>query len=154
MQQGRVDLNQLVRNAVSLAEPEARQHGINLRLDLDGEIPPVEIDSVQIEQVVLNLLNNAIEAMTDSPTNGTELAVRSSVEKDSMVRIAVTDSGKSISPSMIDRVFEPFYTTKTHGLGMGLAISRSIVESHGGRMWAVLNPGGGMTFQFTLPGSL
>ena len=150
-QQERVDLNELVRSAVRLAEPEARHHGIALRLDLQAQIPAVDVDRVQIEQVVLNLVSNGIEAMTDGRTNGRELVVRSSVGKDGMVVLAVSDCGESLSPSTIERVFEPFYTTKTHGLGMGLAISRSIVEAQGGRMWAMPNPGRGMTFQFTLP---
>jgi C4-dicarboxylate-specific signal transduction histidine kinase len=146
--QERADLNELVRVAVRLAQPEAREHGITLRLELAASLPPVDVIAIQIEQVVLNLVGNGIEAMTDGRASGRDLVVRS--YGDGGVVVAVRDAGHGL-PEDRERVFEPFYTTKTSGLGMGLAICRSIVESQGGRLWAESNPDGGATFFFRLP---
>jgi signal transduction histidine kinase len=148
--QERADLNELVRVAVRLAQPEARQHGITLRLELASSPLPVDVIAIQIEQVVLNLVSNGIEAMTDGGGTGGDLVVRSYGNGDGGVVVAVSDAGHGL-PEERERVFEPFYTTKTSGLGMGLAICRSIVESQGGRLWAEPNPEGGATFSFRLP---
>jgi PAS domain S-box-containing protein len=146
-----VDLNELVRSAASLAEPEAQRHAIALRLDLASPLPFVEVDSIQVEQVILNLVNNGLEAMTGSGGNGGELVIQSSVDPDGFVALAVRDMGKGLSPAIQSQLFAPFFTTKSAGLGMGLSICRSIVEAQGGRIWARANPEGGATFQFTLP---
>jgi len=148
----RVDLNELIKTATHLAQPEARQRGITLRLDMASMLPAVEVYAIQIEQVILNLVNNGIEAMSADGRSSDELIVRSYVEagRDDGVMIAVCDGGHGL-PDDPEKVFEPFFTTKRNGLGMGLAISRSIVETQGGRLWAESNGEGGSTFFVRLP---
>jgi signal transduction histidine kinase len=151
----RLDLNDLVRRAVELAQTETRRHGLSVRLDLVAGLPLVEVDGIQIEQVILNLVTNALEAMSAAGNGaegtGRELTIRSCLDGDGAVSLAVRDTGPGIDPRVRDRLFEPFFSTKAAGLGLGLSISRSIVEGHGGRIWAVETPGGGATFGFTLP---
>ena len=147
-----LDLNDLVRRAADLAEPETRRHGLAVQLDLGPNLPLVEADGIQIEQVILNFVTNALEAMS-APGNGTlhALTIRSCAEVSGAVSLAVRDTGHGIDPQIRDRLFEPFSSTKTAGLGLGLSISRSIVEGHGGQIWVTENPAGGATFGFTLP---
>jgi signal transduction histidine kinase len=147
----RVDLNELITTATHLAQPEARHYGITLRLDLGSTLPGVEVYAIQIEQVILNLVNNGIEAMSANGRSSDELIVRSYVEPGTDgVMIAVRDGGHGL-PDDPEKVFVPFFTTKRNGLGMGLAISRSIVETQGGRLWAEPNVEGGSTFLLKLP---
>jgi PAS domain S-box-containing protein len=143
-----VDINEVVQRASSLMQPEARLQGISLCLEAAPAVPPVHADGIQIEQVVLNLILNAIEAMHGSPVK--LLSVRTSAAN-GHVQVAVDDSGAGLSVGVAERLFEPFFTTKEKGLGMGLAISRRIVEAHGGRLWGAPNDAGGSTFAFTLP---
>ena len=121
-----------------------------LRTELAGELPPVLGDRVQLQQVILNLVMNGIEAMENVTDRPRELLIRSSEDESDKVLVAVQDSGIGIDSQHLEKIFDTFYTTKSQGMGMGLAISRSIVENHDGRLWAVPNDGPGATFQFTL----
>jgi PAS domain S-box-containing protein len=145
------DVNRLVRDAAQLIGPDARRIDIPVHLALDGDLPLVEMDRIQVEQVILNLLRNALDAMSEADGGHHELVVQTSVVTAGTVEVRVRDTGVGISPVTKERIFDPFFTTKTGGLGMGLSISRSIIEAHGGRLWAAGNPDRGMTFGFTLP---
>ena len=147
----RVDPNHLVREAVRLVASEGRQRQVALRLDLAPHVPAVWADGIQIEQVILNLIRNAFEAMQTVDVADRGLVVRTAPSGEAAVEIAVSDAGPGITPEHADAVFDPFFTTKPDGLGIGLAISRSIVEAHGGRLWATPNPQRGATFHFTIP---
>ena len=145
-----LDMNQAVREVVALAEGEVRRNGVALRTELTGDLPPILGDRVELEQVVLNLIMNAIEAMSAIEDRPRELVVRTQSGEVDQVCVTVQDSGIGLDPQSMGRIFDAFYTTKSQGMGMGLAISRSIVENHGGQLWAVPNEGPGATFQFTL----
>ena len=125
---------------------------MSLQLRLDDDLPRVLGDRIQIQQVVLNLMMNAIEAMSDLADDAPrDLSVGSARDGSHGIVVAVRDSGPGLSPESLGRLFHAFYTTKPQGMGMGLAISRSIVEAHGGRLWATANEQRGAVFQFTLP---
>jgi signal transduction histidine kinase len=121
-----------------------------LRTDLATDIPPVVGDRVQLQQVILNLLINRLEAVSSVADRPRELLVRSRQYASDQVLIAMEDSAVGIDSQNLEKIFDAFYTTKSQGMGMGLAISRPIIENHGGRLWAVPNDGPGATFQFTL----
>lgn len=146
-----VDLNGLVRDALRFAEVEARQQGIGLRLDLSTTALTVEVDPIQIEQVILNLVRNGFEAMPADGTTRRQLTIATGRTPDGDVEVAVSDTGIGVPATIAGRVFDPFFTTRADGLGLGLSISRSIVESHGGRLWTTPNPPRGACFRFTLP---
>jgi len=144
-------INGVIAEVIALADSELRHHGVVLHTDLAAALPPVLGDRIQLQQVLLNLLLNGMEALrgvTDWPR---ALHVRSQPEEAAAIRVAVEDAGVGIAPQDMDRIFTAFFTTKPAGLGMGLAISRSIIEAHGGRLWATPNVGPGVTVQFTLP---
>lgn len=143
-----VDANELVRDMATLLSGEATRHRIAIRTDLDPTLPLVAADRVQLQQVLLNLMLNAVEAM--KATAG-DVVIASRRTATNGVTISVTDSGVGLPMGQTDHIFEAFFTTKAEGMGMGLAISRAIVESHGGRLWAYANAERGATFQFTLP---
>lgn len=145
----RAEVGDLVREVTHLIDGEARKRGIQLRTELASALPEVEVDRIQIEQVILNLVRNALEA-TPAGLPDPALTIRTERDGD-CIAVAVSDQGDGLTADQVDRVFEPFYTTKRAGLGMGLAISRSIVRGHGGRITAFANPGRGATFRFTLP---
>jgi signal transduction histidine kinase len=150
LQRESVDLNEIIREMMLILHSEATKFAISVRSELSADLPQVMGDRVQLQQVLLNLMMNSIDAMKD--VNGTrELTVQSQRGEDGQVLISVSDSGVGLPPQQADKIFNAFFTTKTHGTGMGLRISRSIVESHGGRLWATDNPPRGATFQFTLP---
>ena len=131
---------------------EVHSNGVSLRTRFGDDLPRVLGDRIQLQQVILNLMINAIEAMTGISDAPRELLVGSAKRDDAEgVLIAVGDSGPGLDPGSLDRLFDAFYTTKPHGMGMGLAISRSIVEAHGGRLWATANVPHGALLQFTLP---
>lgn len=144
------DLNHLVRQAAYLIEPDARGRGIPLCLALADELPPISVDRIQVEQVVLNLLRNAIDAIDADPRGNDEVLLQTAQDGGALT-VTVRDTGIGAPPQAGGRIFEAFFTTKHGGLGMGLSISRSIVEAHGGRLWAADNPDRGMTFSFSLP---
>src|SRR5215467_11995714 len=150
MEKERLDMNDAIREVVALAQGEMRRTGVALRAELQGDLPRVLADRVQLQQVILNLLMNGIEAMTAVTDRSRDLLIRSCQHESDKVLVAVQDSGMGLDPRNMERIFDAFYTTKAQGMGMGLAISRSIVENHGGRLWAVPNDGPGATFQFTL----
>jgi PAS domain S-box-containing protein len=146
----RLDINDVIREVVTLAEGESHRTRARLRTELAADLPRVLGDPVQLQQVVLNLLLNGLEAMHAVVGRPRELVIRTQREATDGVRVVVQDSGSGIDPQLAHRIFDAFYTTKRSGMGMGLSISRSIVEQHGGRLWAVPNDGPGTTFLFTL----
>jgi C4-dicarboxylate-specific signal transduction histidine kinase len=144
------DLNLLVREALHFAEVEARDLGIALRLQLAPHRLDVEVDAIQLEQVILNLVRNGFEAMSDGGAPR-ELSIETGALDGAAVELVVRDTGSGVSQAAAGRLFEPFFTTKRDGLGLGLHISRSIVEAHGGRVWASPNPPRGAAFHVVLP---
>jgi signal transduction histidine kinase len=145
-----VDLNETIREMMLLLRSEATKFAVLVRTELAADLPQVMGDRVQLQQVLMNLMMNSIDAMKD--VDGTrELTVESQRGADGQVLISVSDTGVGLPPQQVDKIFNAFVTTKNHGTGMGLRISRSIVESHGGRLWAADNSPCGATFQFTLP---
>jgi signal transduction histidine kinase len=145
-----LDINDVVADVVALVDGEARRARARLRTELAGNLPRVLGDRVQLQQVVLNLLLNGLDAMHAVVGRPRDLIISTQREANDRVGVAVRDSGSGIDPQLANRIFEAFYTTKRGGLGMGLSISRSIVEQHGGRLWAVPNDGPGTTFHFTV----
>jgi PAS domain S-box-containing protein len=143
-----VDVNELIREVSLLLKNDIRRNSVTVRLELAENLPGIAGDRVQLEQVLMNLMLNAIEAMHDAKG---DLTITSQSTDDGNLSISVSDTGVGIPADKIDQIFDTFFTTKPQGTGMGLAISRSIVESHGGRLWATSNSGRGSTFQFTLP---
>jgi len=145
-----VDVNEVIREMIVILRSEAMRYSISLRTELAGDLPQVMGDHVQLQQVLMNLMINGIEAMKD--VDGTrELAIRSQRAENEQVLVSVSDIGVGLPPHQTDQIFNAFFTTKPHGTGMGLRISRSIIESHGGRLWAADNSPRGASFQFTLP---
>jgi len=142
-----VDINAVIREMVLLFQQEAGASSTSIRTNLAERIPDVMADRVQLQQVFMNLMLNGIEAMKDS---GGELTITSQPGEGAELLISVNDTGPGLPTENPEQIFESFVTTKPHGTGMGLAITRSIVESHGGRLWATANAGPGATFRFTL----
>jgi C4-dicarboxylate-specific signal transduction histidine kinase len=147
-----VDLNEVVRTVERLVRGERLRQAVTVELDLVPDLPPAAGDAIQLQQVAMNLMLNAFAAMGQPGPLERRLIVRTRLARDaSNVEAVFEDSGVGIPPEMIDRIFEPFVSTKPNGLGMGLSICRSIIEQHGGRLRAANNPGGGATFSLTLP---
>ena len=146
----RLDINQTVQEVVLLMQNEAVRKGVAIRMDLAAHVPSVWGDRIQLQQVILNLVMNGIEAMDTVTDRPREMLIRSCEHESDQLLVAVQDSGIGIDRANLGKIFDAFYTTKPQGMGMGLAISRSIVENHGGRLWAIPNDGPGATFQFTL----
>ncbi|MDE2612411.1 MAG: PAS domain S-box protein [Burkholderiales bacterium] len=144
------DVNQIARSVAHFAEVDARQHETLIRLDLAPRLAPAVVDSIMVEQVIGNLVRNAIDAMTEAHSPQREITLRTGQGRDA-VEVEVADTGPGIRPAIVGQVFEPFFTTKHDGVGMGLSISRSIVEAHGGRIEVAGAGGGGTTVRFTLP---
>jgi signal transduction histidine kinase len=146
-----VNINEEIHELVEFLRHEAIGRRIVIRTDLTSALPPIKADRVQLQQVILNLVMNAMDALSEAANPVKEIVIRSRRQSTNEVLIAVEDCGAGINLEMIDKIFDPFFTTKQHGIGMGLSISRSIVESHQGRLWASPNPTGGAILQFTLP---
>ena len=144
-----LDVDELIDDSLLLMQREIRDHRVSLRQDLAPNLPRVLGDRVQLQQVIINLVLNAMEAMASVTDRPRDLTIRSCQDGDHVL-VAIQDSGTGIDPDRIDRLFGSFYTTKPGGLGMGLSICRSIIEAHGGKLWASSNAGPGATFQFTL----
>jgi signal transduction histidine kinase len=145
-----MNLNEVIAEVIDLVRGEARRRDIALVADLAADLPSVRGDRVHLQQVFLNLLLNGMEAMAETPRNRA-LTVRTSWKETGFVESAVFDAGSGIAPNQLARLFEPFFSTKREGMGLGLSIARSLVEAHGGRIWAENNAGGGAAFRFTLP---
>jgi len=143
-----IEVNEVIGEMVVMLQNEADRHSVRMRTELAGELPKVMADRVHLQQILMNLMLNGIEAMLD--TSG-ELTIKSKLADDGQLLISVTDTGVGLPTENAGQVFDPFFTTKSQGTGLGLAITRSIVESHGGRIWASANSGRGATFSFTLP---
>ncbi len=144
-----LNINETIREVALLTDSKVHKNGISLQTHLCDDLPPILADRIQLQQVILNLIKNAIEAMaSEGPRN---LVVSSGKDESKGVLVAVRDSGPGLDPNAFGKLFDHFYSTKPEGMGMGLAISRSIIEAHGGRLWATPNEPHGAVFQFTLP---
>jgi PAS domain S-box-containing protein len=146
-----LDFEALLRDVVTLVHSDTILHNVRISLEVENTLPPVQGDRVQLQQVVLNILLNAFEAMEKCPVREREVRLRAELESWNSIEVTITDHGIGLTGDKLDKIFQPFYTTKREGLGMGLSICRSIIEAHGGRLWAENNRDGGATFYFTLP---
>ena len=147
-----LDVNEVVHELTVFLRDEAMRRGIHMQTDLVPGLPKVKADRVQLQQVLLNLLMNGMDATEDVTDHRKELIIRARVEQ-GIVLVRVEDSGKGLDAQTAEKIFTPFFTTKPHGIGLGLSLSRSIVEAHEGKLWASTRPTGGAVFQFTLPAS-
>jgi signal transduction histidine kinase len=150
MQRESVDVNELIREMIVLLRSEASRYSISIRTELAEGLPKLMADRVQLQQVFMNLMLNGIEAMKDMGT-GSELTIKTEMGQGGQLLISVSDTGVGLPPEEAEQIFKAFFTTKDNGTGMGLPISRSIIESHGGRLWAADNSPRGASFHFTLP---
>ena len=146
-----LDLGELIEEIVALAWSDALTRRVSLTMQVSAQLPPVRGDRVHLQQVLLNLILNGMDAMADGENGKRLLVIRASPGTEGQVAVAVSDSGTGLLPDKIKSLFEPFFTTKPDGMGMGLAISRTLIEAHGGKIWAENNAGRGATFKFTLP---
>jgi signal transduction histidine kinase len=144
-------MNELIHEVIALLDAELLKSKVRLKTELEPDLTLVFGDRVQLQQVILNLMVNGIEAMNEVMDRARELSIRSQKLDPNRVLVSVQDCGCGLESDQLDHVFEAFFTTKPGGIGMGLSISRTIVESHGGRLWATTNPDYGATFQFALP---
>jgi signal transduction histidine kinase len=146
-----VDLNEVAREVLALSSSELKGCRVILRTDFDAGLPAGRGDRVQLQQVILNLILNAADAMRTVEDRPRDLLIATGRDDPNQVRLSVRDSGVGIDPQNLEKLFDAFYTTKSHGMGVGLSISRSIIESHSGRLWATANHGPGATFSFSIP---
>ena len=146
-----VDLNEILKNSLKLVESERSRREVTLELTLADQLPPIQADPVQIEQVLLNLIQNAMDAVDGREAGHRKIFVLTTLEPENKIGVLVKDTGPGLSPEAREHLFEPFFTTKTEGLGMGLPICRSIIENHGGKIRIGSSSGMGTVFQFTLP---
>jgi signal transduction histidine kinase len=146
-----LDINEIILEVIALTRSEVHRNRVALQVPLLSDLPPISGDRIQLQQVILNLIINAIEAMSGVDEGPREVLVGSQKDDLDGVLVAVRDSGPGLDAEHLDHLFDAFYTTKPNGLGMGLAISRSIIEAHGGRLWATPNVPRGAVLQFTLP---
>jgi signal transduction histidine kinase len=145
------DVNAMVRKVLAWAQDELDRDGVRVTFSLDPSLPTAQADAILVEQVVLNLVNNAVDAMRNAPPGKRELLIQTAAEERNAVRVTVADRGAGIAPEHVPHLFTPFFTTKERGLGLGLSICRSVLEMHGGRLWHDNRPGGGAAFHFSLP---
>jgi C4-dicarboxylate-specific signal transduction histidine kinase len=146
-----LDINETLRGVEDLARTEARQRNVSLVMDLAEDLPAIQGDRIQLQQVLLNLVRNGAAAMAKTEDGQQPLVVRTYSQDPQTVVVAVSDAGPPLTDEVLAGMFEPFFTTKADGLGMGLPICRTIIEAHGGKLWATPNPDRGLTVQFTLP---
>ncbi|MGD0098353.1 MAG: PAS domain S-box protein, partial [Terracidiphilus sp.] len=148
-----LNVNEIIPETIALLRDQAMRHNISIRTELAADLPQIVGDRLQLQQVAMNLIVNSIEAMKD--VDGTrELVVQSQRAENEQILVSFSDTGIGLPPQLAEQIFDPFFTTKPHGTGMGLRISRSIIESHGGRLWAVDSPGCGATFHLNLPAAI
>jgi C4-dicarboxylate-specific signal transduction histidine kinase len=150
-ERARVQINEIIREVVALADRQASKNEVSVETELAPDLSTIVGDRIQLQQVILNLMLNGIEAMTGIGDRPRRLVIRSQMQDADQVRVSVEDSGIGVKAEIMGRLFEPFFTTRSQGIGMGLPISRSIVEAHGGRLWAESTVSRGSVFQFTLP---
>jgi signal transduction histidine kinase len=146
-----LDINDVARETIALVQRELTSHLVSLRTEFAPALPTILGDRVQLQQVIINLVMNGVEAMQAVTDRPRQLVIRSRQDQTQQVLVSVTDCGVGISAENPDRMFDAFFTTKSSGMGMGLSICRSIMEAHGGRLWATAGVSHGATFQFTLP---
>jgi signal transduction histidine kinase len=146
-----IDLNAVTSDVLRLVDGEAHRRGVEIEKQFSDNLPFVRGDAIHLQQVLLNLILNGMEAMSESSESNRRLTMRTACDGKSNAEVAVEDSGPGIPSDRLPRLFDSFFTTKTHGMGLGLSIVRSIVEAHGGRIWAENNASGGACFRFTLP---
>jgi len=145
-----LNVNEIIPETIALLRDQAMRHNISIRTELAANLPHIAGDRVQLQQVAMNLIVNSIEAMKDVDSTR-ELMIKSQRAENEQILVSFTDTGIGLPTHLAEQVFDPFFTTKPHGTGMGLRISRSIIESHGGRLWADSSTGRGATFHFELP---
>ena len=150
-ERSRLQINEIIEEVVALADRQAIENSVSIVVELKSDLPPIFGDRIQLQQVILNLMMNGIEAMTGVDHRPRRVLIRSQMRDDDQVCISVQDCGIGVSTEVMARLFEPFFTTRSQGIGMGLPISRSIIEAHGGRLWAESTANQGSVFQFTLP---
>jgi C4-dicarboxylate-specific signal transduction histidine kinase len=150
-QKAALGVNEVIEEVLGLVNSELSRNRVSLQTQLASQLPGVLGDRVQLQQVILNLISNGIEAMNAITQRPKELAISTNAVENDQVLVTVRDSGTGLTPKLAERLFEAFFTTKNEGMGLGLSISRTIVEAHGGRLWAVANNDHGATFHFTLP---
>jgi signal transduction histidine kinase len=146
-----MDINHTIRDVIALARSEVERNRVALETHLSDHMPLIFADRIQLQQVILNLIMNTVEAMSEMSDGPRQLLIRTDTDESGGIVVAVHDSGPGLKTEDLHRLFTPFYTTKPQGMGMGLAICRSIIDAHGGRLWATVNDDRGATFQFTLP---
>jgi signal transduction histidine kinase len=144
-------LNEAIQEVVALSRSDLQRHRVVLQSELADDLPNVTGDRIQLQQVILNLLRNASDAMVDVHDRPRQLLVKTERAGDDRVRVTVRDAGLGVDPQVMDKLFDAFYTTKSDGMGIGLSVSRSIIERHHGRLWAERNDGPGTTFGFLVP---
>jgi signal transduction histidine kinase len=147
-----LDLNEATQEVIALSLSDLQRNRVVLRSELSDDLPPVTGDRVQLQQVILNLVRNASDAMVGIDDRPRDLLIKTESDDDDQVRLSVRDAGVGFGPEAADKLFEAFYTTKGGGMGIGLSISRSIIEAHHGHIWATDNDGPGATFSFSIPG--
>jgi signal transduction histidine kinase len=146
-----LDLNEVIANAMQILLPEAKKRNVALRAIGIKQPLPVRADSVHLQQVILNLARNSMDAMTSMAADARRITIQTVILGGSTVEVSVSDTGIGIPEQKLSEIFDTFYTTKAHGIGLGLSITRTIVESYGGKIWAESPAGGGAIFRFTLP---
>jgi C4-dicarboxylate-specific signal transduction histidine kinase len=146
-----IQIEELIREAAGFVAAEARPHNVAVHISLADGLPHVLGDTIQLEQVLVNLMRNGIEAMEHTDEGRRRLDIEVSLPEPDMIEVAIRDTGRGLPEGDRERIFEPFFSTKAEGMGIGLAISRSIIEFHGGRLWATPAPDGGTIFRFVLP---
>jgi C4-dicarboxylate-specific signal transduction histidine kinase len=148
-----LDMNEIAREVVALSQSDLQRNRVVLQSEFAGDLPPVTGDRIQLQQVILNLLRNASDAMVSVQDRPRQLVIRTEQDADNRVRVSVRDAGVGLDVQGMDKLFDAFYTTKSDGMGIGLSVSRSIIERHHGRLWAEHNDGPGATFSFAIPAS-
>jgi signal transduction histidine kinase len=146
-----LDINEAILEVIEVTRSELLRNGVSLQTEFASGLPLIRGDRIQLQQIVLNLIMNAVEAMSEASKGSRDLLISTAEDISNSVLVAVRDTGPGLNPESLERLFDPFYTTKPGGMGMGLSICRSIVEAHGGRVWAAANVAQGASFHFSLP---